>query len=76
MSAVKAWLTSSGIHGDRIVHTDNKGWLAFDATADEMERLLQAEFHEYEHASSSGLRVGTDRYVTHEDSETQHIEFD
>jgi len=45
------------------VHTDNKGWLAFDATADEMERLLQAEYHEYEHASSSGLRVGTDRYV-------------
>ncbi|KXJ85420.1 protease S8 tripeptidyl peptidase I [Microdochium bolleyi] len=62
VNTVKAWLTSSGIHGDRIVHSDNKGWLAFDATTEEVERLMLAEFHEYEHAATSNLRVGTDKY--------------
>jgi tripeptidyl-peptidase-1 len=61
VAAVKEWLTSSGIHGSRIVHSDNKGWIAFEATVEEAEALLLAEFHEHEHRESPNLRVGTDR---------------
>ncbi|KAL1979563.1 hypothetical protein VTN96DRAFT_5563 [Rasamsonia emersonii] len=62
VEAVKEWLTSFGIHHSRIVHSDNKGWLAFDATVDEAERLLLTEFHEHEHKHSSKVRIGCDKY--------------
>lgn len=61
VDAVREWLTASGIHDARIVHSDNKGWLAFDATADEAERLLLTEFYEHEHVYSSKMRVGCDQ---------------
>lgn len=61
VAAVKEWLTSSGIHGSRIVHSENKGWIAFEASVEEAEALLLAEFHEHEHTESANLRVGTDR---------------
>lgn len=60
--AVKQWLTSFGIEPARIVHSANKGWLAFDATADEAEALFDTEFHEYKLADSDKTRVGTDEY--------------
>lgn len=53
-----------GIDNSRIAHTENKGWLAFDATVDEAERLLLAEYHEHEHKYSSSIRVGTDKFVS------------
>ena len=58
VDSVRRWLESSGIHGSRIVHTDNKGWLAFDAYAHEVEALFKAEFYEHEHASTSSLKIG------------------
>ena len=61
VEAVKEWLTSFGIHDSRVVHSDNKGWLAFDASVEEAERLLLTEFHEHEHRYSSKMRVGCDR---------------
>jgi tripeptidyl-peptidase-1 len=60
VEAVKAWLISSGIADGRIVHSDNKGWLAFDASVEEAERLLKAEYYEHEHRSSMNVRVGCD----------------
>lgn len=62
MQSVKDWLISAGIDSSRIVHSDNKGWLAFDATAQEAENLLLAEYYEHEHVRSEGLRVGCDAY--------------
>ncbi|KAH8812458.1 Pro-kumamolisin, activation domain-containing protein [Xylogone sp. PMI_703] len=62
VAAVREWLLSSGIDEDRVVHTENKGWLAFDATVEEAERLLLAEFYEHEHKHSDKVRVGCDRY--------------
>lgn len=59
--AVREWLTDSGIHGSRVIHSDNKGWLAFDATVEEAEKLLQAEFHEHEHMHSASVRVGCEK---------------
>ncbi|KAI0484995.1 Pro-kumamolisin, activation domain-containing protein [Xylariaceae sp. FL0804] len=62
VNAVKAWLTSSGIEDSRIVHSENKGWLAFDASAEEAEALFLTEFHEHEHKESGKLGIGSDRY--------------
>jgi tripeptidyl-peptidase-1 len=61
VAAVKGWLTSSGIDASRILHYDNKGWLAFDATAEEAEGLFGAEFHEHEHSKSPSVRIGCDK---------------
>lgn len=60
---IKAWLTNFGIHGSRIVHSENKGWIAVDVTVHEAESLLLTEFHEHEHKHSPKVRVGCDKYV-------------
>lgn len=65
VQAVKEWLQTSGIEDSRIVHSDNKGWLAFDATVEEAENLLLTEYYEHEHRHSSNVRVGCDEYRTH-----------
>ena len=57
---VRNWLVASGIADDRIVHSDNKGWLAFDATAKEMEGLLNAEYYNFEHSSADRVAVACD----------------
>ncbi|KAL1595200.1 hypothetical protein SLS60_009888 [Paraconiothyrium brasiliense] len=47
ISAVSEWLVESGgIAKERITHTNNKAWLAFDATVEEAEKLLMTEYHE------------------------------
>lgn len=63
VNAVKEWLTSFGIDPALIVHSDNKGWIAFDATADEAEALFNTEFYEYSLTNTNKLRVGTDEYA-------------
>ena len=63
VQAVKEWLLSSGIHGSRVVHSENKGWLAFDASIEEAERLLLTEFYEHQHPGTSKTRVGCDKCV-------------
>jgi tripeptidyl-peptidase-1 len=61
VNTVKEWLHSSGIEPSRVVHSDNKGWIAVDVTVDEAERLLLAEFYEHEHVHSAAVRVGCDK---------------
>ena len=56
MTKVLEWLTSAGITENRITHSENKGWFAFDATTDEAEKLLRTEYHAYEHVSN-GARL-------------------
>jgi tripeptidyl-peptidase-1 len=58
---IKSWLIDFGIHGARIVHSENKGWIAVDVTVEEAEALLLTEFHEHEHQYSSKVRVGCDK---------------
>lgn len=61
VNIVKEWLFSSGINQSRVVHSDNKGWLAVDVTVEEAELLLLTEFYEYEHLRSASVKVGTDK---------------
>ena len=51
VDAVRGWLVASGISAERIAQSQNKGWLAFDATTSEAEELLHTEYHQYEHTS-------------------------
>lgn len=60
VDAVRNWLINSGIVGERITHSDNKGWLAFDASVEESEALFLAEYYEHEHATSGAVRIGCD----------------
>ena len=62
VKAVREWLEMFGIDSSRVVHSDNKGWLAFDATVEEAEKLLLTEYYEHEHRHSSNTRVGCDEY--------------
>lgn len=61
VEAVREWLDSAGIHNSRVVHSDNKGWLAFDAYAHEAENLFLAEFYEHEHMSTDSIKIGCDK---------------
>ncbi|CAG8975991.1 hypothetical protein HYALB_00011546 [Hymenoscyphus albidus] len=47
--AVKAWLSAEGIEGSRIRTSRSRSWLEFNATVQEAERLLRAEYHMYSH---------------------------
>jgi tripeptidyl-peptidase-1 len=60
VSTVMEWLTLSGVAEGRLSHTDNKAWIAFDATAEEAESLLRAEYYFYEHTSKGHMVVGCD----------------
>ncbi|KAL9108243.1 MAG: hypothetical protein Q9227_006981 [Pyrenula ochraceoflavens] len=63
VNAVREWLTSSGgIAKSRITHSDNKGWLAFDATVEEVEALIKAEYHQYEQPSNGKTFAACDQY--------------
>jgi tripeptidyl-peptidase-1 len=56
---VRKWLNASGIVDRRVVHSENKGWLAFDARSHEVEKLLGTEFYEYHHQSGE-IRIGNE----------------
>ena len=59
---VRNWLVDSGIPSTRISHSENKGWFAFYATAEEAENLLYAEYHEYEDSVTGGVIPSCDEY--------------
>ncbi|KAJ5745382.1 subtilisin-like protein [Penicillium odoratum] len=71
---IRQWLESSGIHPSRVVHSDNKGWIAFDAYAHEAESLFKTEFYEHEHQASSSVKVGCDEYHVPEHVQ-RHIDY-
>jgi tripeptidyl-peptidase-1 len=60
VKSVRKWLEASGIDESRVVHSDNKGWLAFDAHAHEVEKLFLTEFYEHEHAGTNSIKIGCD----------------
>jgi tripeptidyl-peptidase-1 len=64
VATVREWLVASGITRERITHSDNQGWLAFDATTDEAEKLLHTEYHAYEHGPTGHVAPACDAYVS------------
>jgi hypothetical protein len=62
VDSVRSWLVKSGIKDDIIVHSDNKGWLAFDIPAWQAEEIFQTEYYEHVHEVAGSVRVGCDEY--------------
>ncbi|KAI1815201.1 subtilisin-like protein [Poronia punctata] len=53
VDAVIDWLHGAGIPKNRISLSTNKQWIQFDATTSEVEELLFADFHVWEHLDGS-----------------------
>lgn len=64
VDAVSSWLQEQGIVREEITHSGNKAWLAFHATARQLEQLLHAEYHDYEDLQTGGVSPACERYVT------------
>jgi len=62
VDSVRAWLEGNGIDRNRVVQSDNLGWLAFDATVDEAESLLTTEYYDFEHTDSGFVTAACDEY--------------
>lgn len=74
VEAVVGWITSSGIHIDRISQSANRQWIQFDATVAEAEELLLTEYHVYEHGETRTRDVAAEHYhVPH--SVRDHIDY-
>ncbi|CAK7264271.1 hypothetical protein SEPCBS119000_000903 [Sporothrix epigloea] len=74
VEVVVDWLTSAGIHIDRISQSANKQWIQFDATVSEAEELLMTEYHIYEHTASGDNDLAAEDYhVPHQVRE--HIDY-
>jgi tripeptidyl-peptidase-1 len=74
VDAVRAWLVNSGIPEDTISLSTNKGWLQFDASAQDVEQLLGTKYHYYEHFDSDRKHIGCDEYRVPE-MVADHIDF-
>ncbi|KAJ6031227.1 subtilisin-like protein [Penicillium herquei] len=74
VESIRQWLEASGIHSSRVVHSDNKGWIAFDAYTHEAERLFLAEFYEHKHVATSSMKIGYDNYHVPEHIQ-RHIDY-
>ncbi|EME50290.1 hypothetical protein DOTSEDRAFT_68978 [Dothistroma septosporum NZE10] len=60
--AVKAWLASAGIDGDRVGKSQSLGWLEFTATVNQAEDLLKTKYHVYEHDETGRPHVACEEY--------------
>lgn len=82
VDAVMAWLGAEGIHPGRVRLSASKTWLAFNASAREVEQMLRTEYHVYKHAAGGARHVACEQYhvpehlVEHIDIVTPTVHFD
>jgi tripeptidyl-peptidase-1 len=58
VDSIRTWLGASGIAEDKLRLSLNKGWIELNVTVASAERLLDTEYHIYEHMSGA-KRIGT-----------------
>src|ERR1700722_3455154 len=51
IDTVRNWLLASGFSSDQVKLTATKGWIEVNATVNEAEKLLLAQYHVYKHES-------------------------
>jgi tripeptidyl-peptidase-1 len=71
---VRAWLESEGISASRISQSFNKQFLQFDASAAEVERLLNTEYYLYQHAGTGRSHIACREYHVLQ-SVQRHIDY-
>ncbi|CAK7270744.1 hypothetical protein SEPCBS119000_004243 [Sporothrix epigloea] len=62
VEVVVDWLTTAGIHIDRISQSANRQWIQFDATVSEAEDLLMTDYHIYKHVESGASDLAAENY--------------
>ncbi|KAL7945380.1 peptidase S8/S53 domain-containing protein [Trichoderma barbatum] len=62
VDAVHNWLEAEGIKIERMSQSDNRQWIQFHATVEELENLLNANYDIYEDKNTGIRQVGTDEY--------------
>ncbi|KAK5168368.1 uncharacterized protein LTR77_006938 [Saxophila tyrrhenica] len=62
VDTVRSWLVDSGIKNHTITHTKNQAWLAFHASAKQLESLLHTEYFEYHDQHTGAVSPSTDCY--------------
>ncbi|KAI0141705.1 putative protease S8 tripeptidyl peptidase I [Xylariaceae sp. FL1272] len=72
VKSVRDWLAAHGIFD--VTHSDNKGWLAFDAPASKVESLLRTQYHEFEDTITGGVMPAADKYHVPQ-SVQRHIDY-
>ncbi|KAI1643203.1 subtilisin-like protein [Daldinia loculata] len=73
VEATRDWIISSGIDNERVGLASSGGWLVFNATVREAEKLLETKYWLYE-SDSEGVSVGCDKY--HVPAQlSEHIDF-
>ncbi|KAI1106426.1 subtilisin-like protein [Jackrogersella minutella] len=60
--AVKGWLREAGIPSHNISQSSNKQWVQFDASVNQVEDLLMADYHVWEHVSTGVKNIACDEY--------------
>jgi tripeptidyl-peptidase-1 len=53
VDSIRTWLGASGIAEDKLRLSLNKGWIELNVTVASAERLLDTEYHIYEHVSGA-----------------------
>lgn len=72
VDGVRSWLESSGVAPNRISQSTNKQWIQFDAAADELEKLLEAEYYLYTHTETARDHVACREYDRSKSQNHQH----
>ena len=62
VDAIRDWLVSAGVAAEKISQSANKQWMQFDASALDLESLLQTKYHIYEHADTGTSTIACDEY--------------
>jgi tripeptidyl-peptidase I len=57
IETVRSWLHSAGFSPERLKLSATRGWIELNATVSEVERLLDAEYHVYDHVAG-GEHIG------------------
>ncbi|KAI1851872.1 hypothetical protein JX266_002725 [Neoarthrinium moseri] len=73
VDSVKQWLEDSGIAEWRITHSNNKAWLAFEASLDEAETLLHSDYLVYQ--NTNGRMITDCESYTIPQHLTKHIDY-
>jgi len=62
MRAVLEWLVAAGVRKEDIRRTQSMGWLEFNATVVEAERLLKTEYWGFKHEATGQGHVACEEY--------------
>ncbi|KAI0007511.1 putative alkaline serine protease AorO [Xylariaceae sp. FL0662B] len=62
VKAIENWLVEAGIPSHTISQSGNKQWIQFDAPVSQVEDLLMADYHVWEHVDTGVKNIACDEY--------------